>query len=248
MGPHWEIVFATAQKWAMPLVLVLVLLVCVHGTALAHRPIFAQSSAVDPQSAVRIEDPSVSHVIYFELEGREEVQWFVIENDRPREVPIQVGVPMGAARGMSNPVVTLFEPGFDASGASSRGAEIALQGKDEGVIELRRMDVPERFYEPITGTESLIVADTHVELALTGNYYGAVYDADGGEGKAWVAVGRREGFSWRDVPRLPGWIRRARAFHEIAGWPRWVWGAAVGIAAVVVVVLLWKLGRRRSTE
>lgn len=241
MGPQRGVLSKTGLVRASLLALASVL--CISWTTFAHRPLFAGSSALDPDTAPRITDPSVSHVIYFELESRGAVQWFIIENDKPREVPVQLGVPSGSSQGAVDPVLILFGPGF-----TDRPEGVAIdppQGEGTGALALSRADHPERFHEPVTGTESLILVDRRVELPSSGTYYGAVFDGMGREGKVWVGLGRREGFRWRDILRLPGWIRAVREFHEVPGWPRWVSGVAWTLSAVVAVCVIWLVRRRR---
>ena len=91
---------------------VLAVVLTISSAAYAHRPIIAGSRAPDPESAPRISDPSVSRVLYFELTDQSPVQWFVIENDRPWEIPVLLGVPVGKDVGVSNPVLTLFGEGL----------------------------------------------------------------------------------------------------------------------------------------
>lgn len=212
----------------------------------AHRPLIAGPGASDPNSAPRLSNPSISRVIYYELDNRGDVQWFVIENDRPREVPVQLGVPLGSPLESAQPVIVFFGPGLDGR-VEGGGIEPAVQppwDADTGTLVLSRSDNPKPFYEPVTGTKSMILADTSVQLPSPGSYYGAVFDASGGEGKVWVGLGRREGFTWRDVGCLPGWIRDVRRFHEVPGMPRWAWIATAGLAAVVAAIVLWVMRRR----
>ncbi len=239
MGLPWDASHARARALAIALIITLVL--AVREAALAHKPLFADRSASDPNAAVRILDPTVSHVIYFELDERSPVQWFVIENDKPRAIPIQVGVPIGRARASAEPAVMLFR-----SKPSERLDPHDLKPDEiDGTFELQSAGHPTRFYEPVTGTESLILVDTQVSLPEAGSYYGAVYHAPGEAGRVWVAVGRREGFSWRDIVRLPGWIHRVREFHDVPGLPRWVWIAGA-VLTTAVAALIWALRRRRN--
>lgn len=205
-----------------PLVVVLAVFFVFADVAWAHRPLFAEATGSEPDSALRISDPSVSHVMYVKLTEDEPQKWFRFDNHVPREVPVQVGIPVAVAEGAAEPVVRFFGPGGFTE-------PVALLAPGEG----------HRFYEPVTGTESHIVVDTRVALSQVGTYYGVVHEASGRGGKVWVSVGQREGLSWRDIPRLPGWIATVRRFHEVSGWPRWAWMSALGILAVGFGIGLW---------
>lgn len=207
----------------------------------AHRPLFTDSRSGEPESAVRIADPSTSHVIYAALTEAEPVQWFVLQNEKPQKVPLTIGVPSGISADDFRPVIIIFGPEtstlpeeFPPSPAIS----------DDAIV-IRTDGDAEAFYEPITGTHSWILAETEIYLAESGLYYGAVYDPEGREGKLWIGVGRREGFSWRDALRLPGWIRSVRQFHEVPGLPPWAW---VGTGCLLVVGIGIGVWLRRRTE
>lgn len=221
--------------WGRVLLITLLALIGITSVAHANRPYFAGSAAAGPQSAVRFPDPSVSRVIYYELTAQAPVQWFAIENDQPQELQLQVGVPAGLSREGADPVIVLFGPGL--AGDVQEIAIAPPQGTGSGAVVLSRQGSPERFYEPVTGTESLILGEARVTLPSRGTYYGAVYDAQGQQGKLWVGLGQREVFTWRDVPRFPSWIQKARAFHEVPGWPRWVWFAGAALLAIALIII-----------
>lgn len=210
--------------------------------ASAHRPIFTNPRTGDPDYAVRVADPTTSHVIYAELTESDPIQWFVFENEKPQEVPLLIGVPSGVSPDDFRPSVVLFGPG------SEPPEELPLlppQGADVGTIAIRPSGEAEPFYEPITGTNSQILVDTEVQLSEVGTYYGAIYEADGQEGKLWVGIGSSEGFSWRDALRLPGWIRDVRQFHEVSGWPLWAWISTLSLLVIGLGIFAWvRLGSR----
>lgn len=230
LGMLWITCFSITLAFALP------------GSAFAHRPLFTNTRADDPDSAIRVFDPAVSHVIYAELTADEPQKWFVFENDQPREIPLQVGVPAAVSQGEIQPVIVFFGPGWPDP---PTGLPFPPPpGEDVGVITIAMSEHRETFYEPVTGTESFILIDTQLQLSQPGRYYGVVYEANGGDGKVWVGIGKSEGFTWRDVLRLPGWIRSVRQFHEVAGWPRWAWMSALGLVAAAASVGAWVKRRR----
>lgn len=210
--------------------------------AAAHRPLFTNSDTSDPESALRVPNPSTSHVIYAELTESDPVQWFVFEIEKPQEIPILIGVPAGISPDDFRPGVVLLGPGW-----SEPPREFTLPPSIEDgarVITIRSGENAEPFYEPITGTKSQIFVETKVQFEEVGTYYGAIYEADGQEGKLWVGIGKSEGFSWRDALRLPGWIRDVRQFHEVSGWPPWAYIATLSLLAIVLGAFAWMRLRR----
>lgn len=223
-------------------VTVSLILITSLGTA-AHRPLFTNPGTGEPESAVRVADPSTSHVIYAELTAANSVQWFVFEIEKPQEIPILIGVPSGVSPDDFHPNVVLFGPGW-----LELPEEFAFplpQEAEVGTITIHPGEQAEPFYEPITGTKSHILAETNVQFEEVGTYYGAIYEADGQEGKLWVGIGKNEGFSWRDALRLPGWIRDVRQFHEVSGWPPWAYIATLSLLAIGSGVFVWVRWRRR---
>lgn len=248
--PAWIFIFSCA----------VLLVLCFAQSALAHRPLFAGPKATDPASALRIADPSVSHVIYAELTHDAPHRWFVFDNDKPRQIKLQIGVPAGKVQVPAKPTVAIFGPGLDAGfndGLDRFGSDPAStqpartlpmeppQGENVGVVLLSPTDTPQTFDEPVTGTRSLILVETAVTLPETGTYYGVVFDDSGDEGKVWIGVGQSEGFGWRDVFRLPGWIRDVRRFHQVPGWPPWVWIFVGGLAVAITLVSAWVIQKVR---
>lgn len=217
-------------------VLVVVLLAM---PASAHRPLFAGADANRPEGAVRVADPSVSHVLYFHLTDDAPQKWFVFDSDSPRTVDMQIALPVAVSQGTFRPRVALFGPGW--SDVPDLPIEPPRAGLGGYVFPAE--EEAHRFYEPVTGTESHILVDTQVELTEPGTYYGVVWADEGSEGKVWVSIGQSEGFSWRDVTRLPRWIAQVRSFHEVSGWPRWAWLSALGLLACAAGVIAWLIRR-----
>lgn len=241
MGPHVSLQFKFEPTFIV-WILLLFIVVCYSQGASAHRPIFSGTRATDPSSAVRISDPTISHVIYSELTAEAPHRWLVFYNDGPQEVAFQAGLPEGI-RQQVDPIIILFGPGLPAltyelpvmSPIANNGGAIVMSGTDD----------PNLFDEPITGTKSWIVFETDVSLPSSGTYYGVVYNDNDTEGKVWVSVGRSEGFGWRDILRLPGWIRDVRRFHEVPGAPRWVW-IGLGLITLTVIGVVQVIRRSRA--
>lgn len=230
--------------------IVLLLALAVSGPAAAHRPLFAQGRGESPEDAVLIKDPAVSHVVYFELTPEAPYFWFAFASAQFGRVPVQVAVPAPAGRRDARPVLVLYYPDSWAQSAPAPPVTPARLAEDvasrpesaAGATIVRPASDPRVFDEPVTGTTSWIFADTEAPLPDVGTYYGVVYDESGRGGKFWIALGRRERFTWRDVWRLPETIQEVRRFHDVAGRPAWMW-AAGGIFVGVPPFIGW-MGRR----
>src|SRR5690606_15242101 len=135
-------------------------------------------------------------------------------------------------------------PGPRAADPDSTITMAPPQGTAGGALTVIPTGPPEPFHEPVTGTRSRIVAKTQLRLPAAGTYLAALYDAQGEEGKAWISLGQREGFRWRDIARLPGWIRDVRRFHEVPGLPTWAWIGVAGVVALGSIVVGRALSRR----
>src|SRR5690606_8825459 len=144
--------------------------------------------------------------------------------------------------GASSPALA-NRPSFAGSGAPSPGAAVRFSGPSVSRVLYYALtaDAPVRWF----AVEGDRPRELRVQLPSAGTYYGAVFDVRGQEGKLWVALGERAVFTWRDLPRLFQWIRKARAFHELSGWPRWMGVAGGGILALAVtaaVLVRWLAG------
>jgi hypothetical protein len=57
------------------------------------------------------------------------------------------------------------------------------------------------------------------------------------DGKAWVAVGQREAFGWKDIVTLPKTINAVRAFHEVGPDSRLVTASKILFLAAVALAI-----------
>lgn len=212
--------------------LAFVLVLAMSGSAAAHRPLFSGNRGAHPDAAVRIPDSSVSHVLYSELTTEAPYFWFVFDHEQPGPIPFQLGAPAGSGWERTDPVVVLMH--HESSEPPDPQAVVASPSESGGAIVIRNLHEAQLFEEPVTGTTSWILAETEVRLPAAGTYYGVLHEQSGRGGKFWVAVGEREKFSGRDIWRLPGLIRDVRRFHEVSGWPPWMWIAGCVLVATPV--------------
>lgn len=235
------------MPYAWVFIFVLAFVVIATEEVAAHRPIFAEMAAAEPESAVRINDPTASHVMYAELTPSAPSRWFVFDMETPGSIKFQLGTPAASGWESTSPAVALLGPGL--SGEPDAALNPPTASERVGMATLPRLDGEQFFDEPVTGTTSWILMDAELTLPEPGTYYGVVLDRSGQGGKFWVGVGERENFTWRDVLRLPGWVTDVRRFHEVPGWPLWMWFAAAVLVAGLIA-LGWGVGRfvRRNAK
>ena len=181
------------------------------SAAWAHKPIFSDGSADDAESAIQIEDVTISQVVYHEVtEGATQV-WLTFEGQANYVLTVQLGVPFIER-------LADFRPAVAAIGPYLTEADLPLDvppGMGAAVWTTDDVAEPEFFHEPFTGTDSWILGEFQLTLPTTGRYYVAAYVPTGEMGKLWVAVGEREQFGVEDILSLPAVIERVREFHEV---------------------------------
>lgn len=80
------------------------------------------------------------NVVYIELKPDDPNKWFVFENDVPREVPMQVGIPVSTVPGVMAPEVRLIY--VEGSESSDPFSNLELKG---GTITLPVLETPQHF-------------------------------------------------------------------------------------------------------
>ncbi len=189
-----------------------VLLAIAAAPVLAHRPIFSDKSAVDPQNAVVIAEPDISQVIYRPLSKEAPRLWLTFEVKQGFELFIQIGVPK--IKGLSNfrPAIAVIGPGLPTV-----ALPFPIPQKTGGrIFPTEHVAKPRVFHEHFTRTDSWILRSETLRLPQSGRYYVVAFSPAKQRGKIWLAVGRRESFGLADLLRFPSWSERIRAFHEVA--------------------------------
>ncbi|MGC9530549.1 MAG: hypothetical protein ACP5G2_08105 [Candidatus Bipolaricaulaceae bacterium] len=186
--------------------------------ALGHVPL-PGGEYVNANSALFITDPGLSQVIYYQLTSERPQLWLAVEG--PGEVWVRLGVPAIPDLSDFRPRLALVGPGLPMP---QEGLPLAVPGSMG--IELLTTDsgtARQVFHEHFTDTRSWIQGDWEIELRRKGTYYLVAYAPDGRYEKLWVAIGRREAFTWEEVLSLPQVMRDVRAFHEVKpGLAQWL--------------------------
>ncbi len=181
------------------------------SSAHAHRPTFSDGSAVDADSALEIDDTTVSQVVYHEVTDESPRLWQTFTAEQGGELWVQIGVPVIDRLEGYRPAVAVLGPGLP---------EVDLpfdipNGLGGVIISTEGVDDPEVFHEHFTNTRSWILAEQTVQLADAGRYDLVAYVPSGEPGKLWVSVGTREVFGVGDVFLAREWTVKAREFHEV---------------------------------
>jgi len=203
------------------------------STAWAHKPIFSDGSADDADSAIAIDDVTISQVVYHEItEGATQV-WLTFEGQANYVLTVQLGVPFIER-------LADFRPAVAVVGRYLTEADLPVDvpaGMGTAIWTTDDVAEPEFFHEPFTGTDSWILGEFQLALPATGRYYVVAYVPGGETGKLWVAVGEREQFGVEDILSLPAVIARVREFHEVPVEREPCMVAMVAVCGVGVVAL-----------
>lgn len=200
--------------------------------AWAHRPVFDDGTHVDAASALLIEEPNVSQVVYHEVTPDAARLWLTFDASEGDNIYLQLGVPAIDNLEDYRPVLVLLGPGLpniDLPFEVPRGL---------GGVLLESVDNPEFFDEPFTGTQSWILRESDRLAPENGQYYIVAYDPEGGAGKLWVAIGRAEQFGFEDIVSFADIIDEVRAFHEVSDVPMPLLTRILYIVSRIIAVLL----------
>ena len=226
------------KQWARMVCFVLALgAAC--WSASAHRAVAIGGAYGGPSSAVQLTDVTLSQVVYGYLPLERPQLWVALDVPEASLVRARLGVPAIDRLRTYRVQWALLGPDLPLSPLpvsipSGLGATLILSS---GV------DDASRLHEPVTDTNSWIVGEATLHLPTGGRYYLVAWSATGIDGKAWIAVGEREAFGWRDLMSLRTVIESVRTFHEAGPDPRFVAAAKAlflaGISIIIALLALW---------
>jgi hypothetical protein len=177
----------------------------------AHSPISVEKAPNSPESAVEIEDPSVSRVYYSRIDPVNPYTWFTFEAKEGSTIALSVGVPSIERLKDLVPSAYLLGPGLPDESPPFPAPEGCR------ALKLDAMAPPRAFREEVTGTESWIRVDVKVRIPSAGRYYFVAYPPTPNpeHDKLWMVIGTKERFGLKELFSL-GKIRKAvREFHEV---------------------------------
>ena len=188
-----------------------VLLLALCQTGQAHRPVFSEKAATDPNTAVWISEPSVSQVIYRAISADARQVWLAFDANEGFELFIQIGVPALDRLKDFRPAMVVVGRGLPEG-----TADVDLPGESGAkCFPTDGVKNPRFFHEHFTGTDSWILRSETVVLPEAGRYYLVAFVPSGQEGKLWLSVGKKEVFTLADWSKFGQWKRTIRKFHEV---------------------------------
>jgi hypothetical protein len=222
---------------------VIVALVCLTCSlpAFAHRPTISDGTAINAESALPIDDITISQVVYHEITEAAPQLWLKFQANQGQELYWQLGLPYIDRLENYRPAVALLGPGLpDAPPDLAFDVPAGLGAQ---VWTMDDVTDPEVFHEPFSNTTSWIIREQTVELPAAGEYFLVAYVPTQETGKLWLAVGRREVFTLTDIAGLSTILPQVRDFHETTadgGLPCF----GLPAAAVALGFALFSLSRR----
>jgi hypothetical protein len=201
--------------------------------AFAHRPSAIGGTFDGPAEAIRVTDPDVSQVVYGDVSVAHPSLWVAVAVAAATDLYIQLGVPALERLRTFRPQMAIVGPGLPslalpfAVPTGMGGYLVVTSSVADGAF----------FHEPVTDTDSWILAEPTVRLPTAGTYYVVVWSSGIVDGKAWVAVGQREAFGWKDIVTLRKTINAVRAFHEVGPDSRLVTTSKILFLAAVALAI-----------
>ena len=188
---------------------ILVMILC--PAAQAHRPIFSEKAATDPNTAVLITRPAISQVIYREITEDAEQIWLAFDANEGFELFIQVGVPVIDRLKEFRPAMLAVGPGLPEENLPF-DLPAGVGANDFPTDSIKE---PRFFHEHFTGTDSWILRSDTIKIPKSGRYYVVAYVPSGEKGKLWLSVGRTEAFGLADWAEFGEWKKKIRRFHDV---------------------------------
>jgi hypothetical protein len=196
----------------VPALLSALLLLALPAAASAHVPSVAEGDHASPDSALVLEDPTLSRAIGATIGAPGEVDWYVME--LAAGDPLLVGMSAPDAVGMLAATFAILGPGLpDATVAGEPAVSLASQAGAEGALVLEPLSEPVR--EIHGGLPFLDQGGISTQAPADGRYWIAVWAVDPeATGKYVLAPGVREEFGLDAIGGMVDLV----AFFD-APWP-----------------------------
>jgi len=200
------------------------LILLLASMAFAHIPGFLAEADFDDGSFF-IEDIQLSQIYYYEF-GRPESIAFSFAGSSGENLYIMMGVPVGV------PVMEETK--------SFRPLVTVLKPDDSIMQEFVLEDIePEVMYEFFGDTDSYLYIRYDTTIPENGEYRVVIKAEE--SGRAWIAFGKEERFTFGQVLSIPRWIRQMREFHYLSGlatWEKYAIGGLMFLTAGIVALVL----------
>lgn len=165
--------------------------------ALAHVPVFGKEGQ-DLQSAVPIEDPAKSRVLYGQLVP-EDLQYYSFEIEKGERIVIGLIIPVEEGKAGFTPSLILIGPEIKDKGKAPEAVE-----KPTGYgVKVYSGELSESaVYEGFTPSAFYSLARTDLRAPESGKYYVAVSSGEG-EGNYGIVTGYEETFTFMEWISIP---------------------------------------------
>ena len=191
-----------------------VLLLLFAGGAWAHHYVADDGSHTGAGEALYLPDVTLSQVLYHDVTPDTAQVWVAFDGKAGDLVYFQLGVPYLTRFEGYRPALAMVGPGLGVV-----NPPIAIPAGLGAQVCTSDEITPTFFDEPFTGTQSWIMFEREIPLPQDGRYYLAAWDPAGKPGKLWMAVGKREAWSFKDALALYQVQHKVRVFHEVEHKP-----------------------------
>jgi hypothetical protein len=187
----------------------ILLMLSLSSFSYAHKPIFTDQKGISSETAVKINNPEVSQVIYRELTDDIHQLWLAIDAKKGFELFVQIGIPVIDRQ-------NYFRPAFVVLGPNLQKVSLPFSIPEDigGNIFNTGSVKPKFFHEHFTKTDSWILRSDTIVLPASERYYVVAYSPCKMKGKFWLSVGSKEKFTIFDWLSFWGWKKKIRKFHE----------------------------------
>lgn len=164
--------------------------------ALAHVPVFGEEGK-SPETAIRIEDPSKSRVLYGEL-AFGDLQYYGFNVEKGERIVLGLTIPVEEGNNGFTPSLILIGPGLTDEGKVPEKLEVP-EGYGAKVLSYRLPESP--IYEGFTPSAFYSLAKLDIKAPENGTYYvavGAIQEAGSREGEDEI---HEKGLQEREIQR-----------------------------------------------
>jgi hypothetical protein len=155
----------------------------------AHQPFFEEKD-IQASAPWRIQDPTVSTVVYATLDSPGDVDYFAFSGQAGDRILLEITIPQIDGQNDFAPAMALMGPGLDNASLPARVERPAGGG---GAVMFAPPPGPaETFFEPFSRTSYWERQSTRVALPEGGDYVVAIWHPDGEVGRYGFVIGDKE--------------------------------------------------------
>lgn len=202
---------STRTNIILYLVLILLTLLFLPASAMAHKAFFVERSISGYEQAFEIPDPSVSYALYSELKKGDQVDVYKVVIREEMPFYLRILTPDKPATESFTPAFVVFGPGLPTS---NDPPNYPLDIPDDmGRAILLPTGEADKFYEGFTQT-SYLQRQYFSRTLQPGTYYIAVYDPTHKTGKYVLTTSGRDDFGLSDWLKFPLTWLQVRMWYD----------------------------------